>query len=54
MNLIKTEMFYVFCRVGYNSYVALKILKAYGFKVYNITGGFIAIQELVKFLMPMI
>ena len=48
--LDKNRDVYVFCRVGYNSYVALKILKAYGFKVYNITGGFIAIQRACKIL----
>ena len=48
--LDKNKDVYVHCKIGYTSYIAAKILKAYGFKTYNITGGFTAIQRACKVL----
>lgn len=48
--LDKSKNIYVHCKVGYNAYIATKILQAHGFRAFNITGGFIAIERVCKLL----
>ena len=44
----KNKDVYVYCAVGYRGYIASKILKSYGYNVYNIAGGYKALQKVCQ------
>jgi len=47
-NLDKTRVIYVYCAVGFRGYIAVKILRFYGFEAYNILGGLEALKRFKK------
>jgi NADPH-dependent 2,4-dienoyl-CoA reductase/sulfur reductase-like enzyme/rhodanese-related sulfurtransferase len=44
----KNRDVYIYCGVGYRGYISAKILKSYGYNVFNITGGYDALQKVIK------
>ncbi|MGD2554634.1 rhodanese-like domain-containing protein, partial [Escherichia coli] len=49
-NLPKNKEIVIGCQSGLRGHIAYRILQAYGFKVYNLSGGFLTWQSVMETL----